>query len=101
MPSQNTGMELPIKLTKRAIWSVSLLWRTAAATPSGTPISTPRMVASVANSSVAGKTRLMSSHTGLLVRIEVPRLPCSTSRTYIANCCHSGLSSPMASLAAL
>ncbi len=59
----------------RTIWSTMLPRRTAASTPSGTPITAPISVPSVASSSVAGKARRMSVITGFVVSTDVPKSP--------------------------
>ena len=52
--SQNVGADTPIRQRMRATWSTHPSRRTAAATPSGTPIAMVRKPATVASSIVAG-----------------------------------------------
>ena len=70
-------MECPDRLKSRTAWSTALPCRLAAQTPSGTPISTARMIATVASSKVAGKKLAMSRVTVLEVITDRPRSPCS------------------------
>ena len=65
----------------RTTWSTTPPRRTAAQTPSGTPIPAPMMMPSVASSKVAGNVRRMSCITGFDVSTDVPKSPCSTLLT--------------------
>ncbi len=54
-------------------WSITLSRYIAATTPRGIPMPVPRTIATVASSRVAGKTRVMSSITGLPLESEMPK----------------------------
>ena len=66
-PSQKAGMEIPRREKTRSKRSTGLFFRRAATDPSSTPKTIVKMNPRVVSSSVAGRSRLTSSHTGELV----------------------------------
>lgn len=81
MPSQKLGMLAPSIAMPVKSWSTTRPRNTAETMPQGTPISAA-MATAISASSVVGSARSHSACvTGRCRKIEVPRLPCSTSRS--------------------
>jgi hypothetical protein len=81
MPSQKLGMLAPSIAMPVNSWSTTRPRNTADTMPHGTPMSAA-MATAISASSVVGSERSHSACvTGRCRKIEVPRLPCSTSRS--------------------
>ena len=75
IPSQNTGIDTPIKAVVIVKLSIREFFLTAEITPKITPTIDAMMMAKTASSIVAGRRAMISVVTGVLVKNEVPKSP--------------------------
>lgn len=86
--------DIGIDINTISTLSAALPRFTAARMPNRMPNTVENSVDSTASLNVVGKRCVISYHTGLCVKIDVPRSPLSTLPSQTKYCCHIGLSRP-------
>ena len=84
-PSQKLGMESPSDVNAMASWSTQVLRRVAATTPADTPIKTSMATAIRVRRNVGSVRCQIASGTGMDMKSDSPRLPCSAPRNHRSN----------------
>ena len=91
---KNDGVDTASSEPTISTLSAALPRFTAARMPNRMPNTVENSVDSTASLNVVGKRCVISYHTGLCVKIDVPRSPLSTLPSQTKYCCHIGLSRP-------
>ena len=90
VPCQNTGTERPRSVPTRVTLSTAWSRRIAEMMPATPPSASAKAIANTVSSRVTGSRSRISATTGLPVRHDVPKSPCTSRPSQRAYCRYQG-----------